>query len=273
MLLPSLTYVERTGVIQRGDRTLQLQQRLSQPPPKWRGPTSRSWCASRSSIAERLRDPDTADAQRAGSRVVHRTFARYLDEAGKVDSAARCSINGRGQPRNSTCTAGWKMRDGQPISHAMLARERGAGRAMGRQRALRRTTLGAGAFSRAARRQQAQARWCGRRMLSSRRLESAAAAGHAVADQRARAARPARCVDAGATTRASRRCRSTGAIRTTTSSSCTRRRRSAHGFAEGAAGAKSSAHHGAVDRPRSRSTSACRAARPLSISCRARSIA
>ena len=32
VLLPSLTYTERTGVIQRGDRTLQLQQQVTVPP-------------------------------------------------------------------------------------------------------------------------------------------------------------------------------------------------------------------------------------------------
>ena len=32
--MPALTYTERTGVIQRGDRSLQLQQRQTEPPEK-----------------------------------------------------------------------------------------------------------------------------------------------------------------------------------------------------------------------------------------------
>lgn len=83
VLLPSLTYVERTGVIQRGDRTLQLQQRLSEPPPNaWADEQILARLALK--IAERLRNPDTAELNGLDPDVVHRTFARYLDNAGTI---------------------------------------------------------------------------------------------------------------------------------------------------------------------------------------------
>jgi ferredoxin-nitrate reductase len=59
VLLPALTYTERTGVIQRGDRTLQLQQRVTEPPPlAWSDEQILVRLAL--AIARRLRDPDTA---------------------------------------------------------------------------------------------------------------------------------------------------------------------------------------------------------------------
>jgi anaerobic selenocysteine-containing dehydrogenase len=76
VLLPSLTYTERTGVIQRGDRTLQLHQQLTEPPEL-------AWSDSKIlihlalKIAERLRDPDTADLNELDPDVVYRSFAQY----------------------------------------------------------------------------------------------------------------------------------------------------------------------------------------------------
>lgn len=83
VLLPSMTYVERTGVIQRGDRTLQLQQQLSEPPEKaWSDEQILARLALK--IAERLEDPDTAELNGLDPTVVRRTFARYLDNAGDI---------------------------------------------------------------------------------------------------------------------------------------------------------------------------------------------
>ncbi len=85
VLLPSLTYTERNGVIQRGDRTLQLQQRLSEPPEMaWADEQILARLALK--IAERLRDPDTAELNALDPDVVHRSFARYLDNAGGIRS-------------------------------------------------------------------------------------------------------------------------------------------------------------------------------------------
>ena len=83
VLLPSMTYVERTGVIQRGDRTLQLQQQLSTPPENaWADEQILARLALK--IAERLRDPDTEELNEVDPDVVHRTFSRYLDNAGQI---------------------------------------------------------------------------------------------------------------------------------------------------------------------------------------------
>ena len=83
VLLPSMTYVERTGVIQHGDRTLQLQQQLSTPPENaWADEQILTRLALK--IAERLRDPDTEELNEVDPDVVHRTFSRYLDNAGQI---------------------------------------------------------------------------------------------------------------------------------------------------------------------------------------------
>lgn len=76
VLLPATTYTERCGVIQRGDRTLQLQQPLTVPPPLALSGT-RILARLALKIAERLRDPDTAALNDLDPDVVHRTFARY----------------------------------------------------------------------------------------------------------------------------------------------------------------------------------------------------
>ena len=56
VILPALTYTERTGIIQRGDRTLQLQQPISTPPPlAWSDEQILVQLAL--SIARRLRAP------------------------------------------------------------------------------------------------------------------------------------------------------------------------------------------------------------------------
>ena len=86
VLLPSLTYTERTGVIQRGDRSLQLQQRVSEPPPlAWSDEQILARLAL--AIAKRLRNPATAALNDLDPEVVARTFGRYVDAQGQVNPA------------------------------------------------------------------------------------------------------------------------------------------------------------------------------------------
>ena len=125
VLLPALTHTERQGVIQRGDRTLQLQQRLSEPPPlAWSDEQILARLAL--AIARRLRDPDTAAINALDPDVVHRTFARYLDPQGNVDSAVVFDhIVELSRALDVYC----RLEDdaGRPISHAMLREHAGRG--------------------------------------------------------------------------------------------------------------------------------------------------
>ncbi|MDF1720292.1 MAG: molybdopterin-dependent oxidoreductase [Minwuia sp.] len=76
VLLPSMTYVERTGVIQRGDRTLQLQQQLSVPPENaWADAEILARLAVK--IAERLRNRDKIMPDRVFDHLVQ--VSRDLD--------------------------------------------------------------------------------------------------------------------------------------------------------------------------------------------------
>jgi Fe-S cluster biogenesis protein NfuA len=125
VLLPSLTYTERTGVIQRGDRTLQLQQRGTEPPPMaWSDEQILVRLAL--AIARRLRDSDTAAINDLDPDVVERTFSRYLDERGNVDSAKvfdhMVSVS---RELNLYCRL--EDADGTPISHALLRERAGIG--------------------------------------------------------------------------------------------------------------------------------------------------
>ena len=125
VLLPAQTYTERTGVIQRGDRTLQLQQRLTEPPPlAWSDEQILVRLAL--AIARRLRDPDTAALNDLDPDVVERTIARYLDERGDVDSAKvfdhMVSVS-----RTLDLYCRLEDADGRPISHALLREHAGLG--------------------------------------------------------------------------------------------------------------------------------------------------
>jgi anaerobic selenocysteine-containing dehydrogenase len=125
VILPSLTYVERTGVIQRGDRTLQLQQPLTKPPElAWSDTKILVRLALK--IAERLRDPDTAALNELDPEVVHRTFSRYLDESGNIVPSR---VFDHLVSVNRELDLYWRLEDadGTPISHAMLRRNAGMG--------------------------------------------------------------------------------------------------------------------------------------------------
>ena len=125
VLLPSYTYTERTGVIQRGDRTLQLQQQISQPPPlAWSDSKILARLALK--IAERLRDPDTAELNELDPDVVHRTFARYLDDDGEAVPARifdhLVEVN-----RKLDMYSRLEDADGAPINYNMLRQHGGNG--------------------------------------------------------------------------------------------------------------------------------------------------
>ena len=125
VLLPSLTYTERTGVIQRGDRTLQLQQRVTEPPTlAWSDSKILARLALK--IAERLRDPDTAALNELDPEVVHRTFARYVDDDGEA-VPARIFDHLVAVNRALKVYCRLEDTDGTPISHDMLRRQAGAG--------------------------------------------------------------------------------------------------------------------------------------------------
>ena len=125
VLLPSLTYTERMGVIQRGDRTLQLQQPLTPPPPMaWSDEQILARLAL--TIAKRLRDPDTAALNNLDADAIARAFGRYCDAKGHVDAAGvfdhvvetsrRLNIYNR-----------LEAADGTPISHTLLRQQAGLG--------------------------------------------------------------------------------------------------------------------------------------------------
>ncbi len=125
VLLPALTYTERRGVIQRGDRSLQLQQPLTPPPPAaWSDEKILVKLALK--IAERLRDPDTAALNGLDPDVVHRTFARYLGPDDEVDTAAifdhMVAVS-----RELGVYCALEDADGQPLSHARLRAAAGRG--------------------------------------------------------------------------------------------------------------------------------------------------
>lgn len=125
VLLPSMTYVERTGVIQRGDRTLQLQQQLSPPPEKaWADEQILARLALK--IAERLRDPDTAELNELDADVVHRTFSRYLDNEGRIMPAKVFDhVVETSRALDMYCRL--EDADGTPISHETLRANAGDG--------------------------------------------------------------------------------------------------------------------------------------------------
>ena len=125
VLLPSMTYTERTGVIQRGDRTMQLQQGLSEPPEQaWQDEQILARLAVK--IAERLRNPDTAALNALDPDVVHRTFARYLDNEGKV-MPAQVFDHLVAVSRDLDMYCRLENADGEPLSHEMLRANAGMG--------------------------------------------------------------------------------------------------------------------------------------------------
>ncbi len=125
VILPALTYTERAGVIQRGDRSLQLQQPVTTPPPlAWSDEQVLVHLAL--SIARRLRDPDTATLNELDPDVVHRTFARYMDADGTVD-AARVFDHVVEVSRKLDVYCKLEDEHGTPVSHELLRKRAGLG--------------------------------------------------------------------------------------------------------------------------------------------------
>ncbi len=125
VLLPATTYTERTGVIQRGDRTLQLQQQLTEPPEKaWSDEEILVRLAL--AIAKRLRDPDTAQLNNLSADVVERTFSRYIDETGEV-SPAKVFDHMVEVSNRLNLYSNLVDEDGTPITHEMLKHRAGIG--------------------------------------------------------------------------------------------------------------------------------------------------
>lgn len=125
VILPAMTYTERTGVIQRGDRTLQLQQRVTEPPTAaWADEQVLARLAL--AIAKRLRDPDTAVLNNLDAEVVAQAFGRYLDQNGQIDSA-RVFDHVVDTSRRLNVYNRLEDEHGEPISHAMLQERAGMG--------------------------------------------------------------------------------------------------------------------------------------------------
>lgn len=125
VLLPALTYTERTGTIQRGDRSLQLQQPVTEAPAKaWSDEKILVHLALH--IARRLRDPDTAALNGLDPDVVERAFGRYTDEAGEV-STAGIFDHMVAVSRELGVYCRLEDESGQPLSHALLRERAGTG--------------------------------------------------------------------------------------------------------------------------------------------------
>jgi Fe-S cluster biogenesis protein NfuA len=125
VILPALSYTERTGVIQRGDRTLQLQQPVTTPPPMaWADEQILARLAL--AIARRLEDPDTAALNHLNPEVITRAFGRYLDASGQINSA---DVFGHmvDVSRQLNVYSRLETEKGEPISHDLLKKNAGLG--------------------------------------------------------------------------------------------------------------------------------------------------
>ncbi|GAB4547065.1 MAG: hypothetical protein Tsb0014_41690 [Pleurocapsa sp.] len=125
VILPALSYTERTGVIQRGDRTLQLQQPLTTPP-------SMAWADEQIlarlalAIAKRLQDPDTAALNNLDPEVITRAFGRYLDTKGQI-KPADVFAHMVDVSRQLNVYSRLETASGEPISHELLKENAGLG--------------------------------------------------------------------------------------------------------------------------------------------------
>lgn len=125
VILPSLTYTERQGVIQRGDRTLQLQQPVTTPPEMaWADEQILARLAL--AIARRLQDPDTATLNNLDPEVITRAFGRYLDANGQINSA-NVFTHMVDVSRQLNVYSRLETEQGEPISHNLLQKKAGLG--------------------------------------------------------------------------------------------------------------------------------------------------
>ena len=125
VVFPSLTYTERTGVIQRGDRSFQLQQSITEPPElAWSDEQILAKLAMK--IAQRLENPDTAALNDLAPTDIRSVFGKYIGENEKVDGAAVFKhIAEVSQQLDVYC----RMEDanGELITHEMLKKNAGTG--------------------------------------------------------------------------------------------------------------------------------------------------
>lgn len=125
VILPSLSYTERQGVIQRGDRTLQLQQPLT-PAPELAWADEQVLARLAQAIARRLADPDTAALNNLDPAVINQAFGRYLDDQGQIDSAGVfdhiVEVSRKLDVYNRLETD-----QGEAISHGLLQQQAGLG--------------------------------------------------------------------------------------------------------------------------------------------------
>ncbi|MGB7414053.1 MAG: molybdopterin-dependent oxidoreductase, partial [Thermosynechococcaceae cyanobacterium] len=125
VILPALTYTERKGVIQRGDRTLQLQQPVSAAPEMaWSDEQVLAKLAL--AIASRLQDADTAALNDLDPAVINHAFGRYLNDQNQIDSGIvfdhLVAVSRKLNVYNRLETAA-----GEPISHDLLQKNAGLG--------------------------------------------------------------------------------------------------------------------------------------------------
>ncbi len=125
VLLPALTFTERYGVIQRGDRTLQLQQPLTEA-PEMAWPDEQILARLALSISKRLEDVDTAALNKIDPEVVSKTFAHYLNQHNHIDTSAvfdhMVETSKKLNVYNRLVNG-----EGQSISHAMIKDNAGDG--------------------------------------------------------------------------------------------------------------------------------------------------
>ncbi len=125
VILPALTYTERQGVIQRGDRTLQLQQPVTTPPEMaWADEQILARLAL--AIAKRLQDPDTATLNNLDPEIITRAFGRYLDTNGQINSAD-VFAHMVDVSRQLNVYSRLETESGKAISHDLLQKNAGLG--------------------------------------------------------------------------------------------------------------------------------------------------
>ena len=131
VVFPSMTYTERTGVIQRGDRSLQLQQGLSPAPENaWSDEQVLARLAMK--ISERLRNPDTAALNNLDPDVVANTFGKYFtkDSNGNdTDTVDSAKVFDHVVSTSQHLDLYNRLEDnqGKAISHSMLRASAGTG--------------------------------------------------------------------------------------------------------------------------------------------------
>lgn len=125
VVFPALTYTERTGVIQRGDRSFQLQQGIT-PPPDLAWSDEQILARLAMKIADRLENPHTAKLNDLDAADIRRLFGRYVGNDGEVKAADVFQHMAEvSRELNVYC----KMvdQDGRTITHDLIRQQAGRG--------------------------------------------------------------------------------------------------------------------------------------------------